>query len=107
MTEEAREQIRRDFEQKYEEYANAEITAEMEEIMGESFEERMNRKQVAQDSAARRSLRAEYVDFALRKLAQSARESQEFRAVRSKRPPGAPSEAEWRAHRLTHWSFRD
>ena len=33
-------------------------------------------------------------------------ESEEARAVGSKKPPAVPSEAEWRKHRLTQWHFR-
>ena len=88
------------------EMVEAEITLEMEEAMGENFEEQMVRHNIGLESPARRMLRMEYVQAARRKIADAQEESEETRGVGSKKPPAAPSAEEWRTHRLTHWPYR-
>ena len=98
--------VRENAEAEAREMAEAEITLEMEEAMGETFEERMARHNIGEESPARRMLKMEYVQAARRKIAQAQEESEETRGVGSKKPPAAPSAEEWRTHRLTHWPYR-
>ena len=86
--------------------AEAEITLEMEEAMGETFEERMARHYIGEESPARRMLKMEYVQAARRKIADAQEESEEARGAGSKKLPAAPSAEEWRTHRRTHWPYR-
>ena len=88
------------------EAAEAEITLEMEEAMGEAFEARCASHGVGEESAAYKVLRIEYVQEARRRIARAQEDSEEARGVASKKPPGAPSAEEWRQHRLTHWPYR-
>ena len=77
--------------------------------MEETFEEKCTRAKlsaVAEELGARSALRVGYVQEARRRIAAAQEEAPEERVIDRKKPPSAPSEEEWRKHRLTHWPYR-
>ena len=103
--EEVAERMRAQAEADFQECLEADITLEMEEAMGETFEERCERFRLSTEGA-RNALRVEYVQEARRRIEAAQEEAPEERVINRKKPPAAPSEKEWRHHRLTHWPYR-
>ena len=95
-----------------------------ERVDGETFLERMARLDAPADDAARRVLLEEFEkELKIRRERGSTAEGadagtdeeaefdgmhdkEEARQVRSNIPPEAPSESEWRKHRVTHFPYR-
>ena len=105
-TAEAAERIRAQAEADAHEMADEEITLDMEEAIEETFEDRCAQHEIDPASPVGKMLRAEYVQEARRRIAAAQEEAQEERRVDRKKPPSAPSEEDWRHHRLTHWPYR-